>query len=289
MIGRTGWLRAALPALWITCGASAQTLGNQSLNGKYYFRYLSIGASGSSPVSLTNARTLTGSMIFNGSDTYSFTGQQIAGGSAPVAASGSGKYTLDAGGFLTFDNPLRSGLKINARFSSEALLGSTTEATDNVTDLFAAIPAPAAAPTWNGAYAVSSLEFPGGSEANMRATQFTLAALNQASFATFPVTGHAANLGGKVIAQQISGGTYSIAADGSGSASFGTADNTRLLSGSRAIYISASGNMVLGGSTAPGGHDLLIGVKTMTGVTNDSWNDTFWGAGLRIDSNAAVG
>src|SRR5262245_47896352 len=139
MIGRTGWLRAVLPAIWITYGASAQTLGNQSLSGKYYFRYLSIGASGSSPVSLTDARTLTGSITFNGSGGYTFTGQQITGASAPVAANGGGNYTLDAGGFLTFDNPLRTGVKINARFSSEALLGSTTEANDNVIDLFAAI------------------------------------------------------------------------------------------------------------------------------------------------------
>ena len=43
---------------------------------------------------------------------------------------------------------------------------------------------------------------------------------------------------------------------------------------------------MLGGSTAAGGHDILIGVKAVSGATNATWNATFWGAGLRVDFSA---
>ena len=57
----------------------------------------------------------------------------------------------------------------------------------------------------------------------------------------------------------------------------------------RTLYLSASGNILLGGSTAAGGHDILIGVKPVSGATNATWNATFWGAGLRVDSSAVSG
>src|SRR5207237_2326410 len=60
-----------------------------------------------------------------------------------------------------------------------------------------------------------------------------------------------------------------------------------LLSGNRTLYLSATGNTVLGGSAA--GHDILIGVKAVTGASNATWNDTFWGAGLRVDRTAVSG
>ena len=52
-----------------------------------------------------------------------------------------------------------------------------------------------------------------------------------------------------------------MGADGVGSLSVGAASNAQLLSGNRTLYLSASGNILLGGSTAAGGHDILIGVK----------------------------
>jgi uncharacterized protein (TIGR03437 family) len=73
-----------------------------------------------------------------------------------------------------------------------------------------------------------------------------------------------------------------------GSIAVGAANNAQLLSGSRTLYLSASGNILLGGSTAAGGHDILIGVKPLSGATNSTWNATFWGAGLRVDSTAVT-
>src|SRR5206468_3250521 len=62
--------------------------------------------------------------------------------------------------------------------------------------------------------------------------------------------------------------------------------NTQLLSGTRTLYLSASGNILLGGSSIAGGHDIVIGVKPLAGANNATWNGTFWGAGLRVDPTA---
>ena len=100
--------------------------------------------------------------------------------------------------------------------------------------------------------------------------------------ADFSVSGHAANIAaGAPTTQQVTGATYFLNADGSGTFTFGPTSNAALLSGARTIYVSASGNVILGGSTADGSHDILIGVKSISGATTASWNGDFWGAGLR--------
>ena len=68
-------------------------------------------------------------------------------------------------------------LPINARFATEAIVGSSTESTDNTYDLFVAIPAPSGGAVFTGPYNCMSLEFPGGAGANMRSTQFPLSQL----------------------------------------------------------------------------------------------------------------
>ena len=60
-------------------------------------------------------------------------------------------------------SPIRTGDKVNARLSSEALIGSGTENTDNTFDLLVAIPVPTTPATLTGPYTVVTLEFPNGS------------------------------------------------------------------------------------------------------------------------------
>ncbi len=231
---------------------------------------------------LTDPRSLIGNITFNGEGRYSFTAQQLNGTAAPVAQIGSGVYSVDPAGFVSLDNPLRAGAQINARLGPEALIGSSTESTGNVYDLWVAIPAPSAAPVLSGPFWTSSLEFPEASSANARSSFFSL---NPAGgrLAAFTVNGHAANLSNGVpITQSIGNATCVINTDGSGSFSFGPYDIATLLSGNRNFYVSASGNMILGG--APGTHDILIGVKAVAGATAASWNGNFWGSGLRFNT-----
>src|SRR5262249_48229357 len=112
----------------------------------------------------------------------------------------------------------------------------------------------------------------------------------QGRFNDFTVTGHAANVNsGKPGTASITGATYSIASDGTGSATFGTASTSALLSGARTFYLSQSGNMLLGGSSGAGGHDILIGVRAISGANNASWNSTYWSAGLRLAGSNVSG
>ena len=106
------------------------------------------------------------------------------------------------------------------------------------------------------------------------------------------MSGHAASISlGRPVTQQMPAGaaTYTMGDDGQGSLTVGAANSAQLLSGSRVLYLSASGNILLGGSSAAGGHDILIGVKPVSGGTNVTWNATFWGAGLRVDASAVSG
>src|SRR6266581_1234281 len=195
----TGW---AVPAgIWVLAGGwwvgvvSAQSLNNQTLTGKFFFRHLSVGTDGVNPGNLTDARSLIGTMIFDGAGRYSYIAQLTTGSSAPVSKTDGGAYAVDPGGFVTLDSPLRTA-KINARYGAEALLGASTESPDNTYDLFVAVPAPGAGANavLGGPYTTVSLEFPGGAATNMRNTQFSLNAVSPGFFSAIAVNGHAANL-----------------------------------------------------------------------------------------------
>jgi uncharacterized protein (TIGR03437 family) len=287
---RTGFGWVALALLLVSGPIAAQTLNNQSLSGKFFFRHVSLGTDSSG--NLTDPRSLIGTITFDGSGHYSYTGQQVIGAGAATSATGSGAYSVDPAGFVSLDSPLRSGAEVNARLGSSMLLGSTTESTDSTYDLFAAILAPTASvgSTLAGPYWAVTLEFPGGTRTNSRDNFFGLRSTVAGQFASISVNGHAANLaGGLPTTQTVAGATYTMGPDGTGSANFGTASTAALLSGSRTLYLSADGNVLLGGSTAAGSHDFFIAVKADTGATNTTWSADFWGAGLRSDASIALG
>ena len=262
---------------------SAQTLSNQSLSGKFFFRYVSIGSDSSG--NATDPRSLLGTITFDGVGGYSFTGQQVAGGAAAASATGTGAYSVDAAGDVTMDSPIRTGDKVNARISAEALIGSGTETTDNTFDMLVAVPAPTGAATLTGPYWVVTLEFPGGLVANARNTFFSMNSAGIGQLAAISVYGHAATLlSGAPTTQQVTGATYSVTSDGTGTLSFGTASTSALLSGGKNVYLSADGNVLIGGSTTAGSHDIMIGVKALANPTASSWNGTMWTAGLRYES-----
>ena len=285
LTGRRWVLLAGVMAIRL---APAQTLTNHSLNGKFFFRQVSLGTDGSGGIG--DARSILGTLTFDGAGHFSFTGQQVTGTAAAISQIGGPlNYSVDPGGNVSMDSPLRSGDKENARFGPEALIGSSTESTDNSFDLLVAIPAPASGAALSGSYWTATLEFPGGTAANARNALFNLTTAASGTLAAIAVNGHAANLnGGAPVTQQETGGTYVMNGDGSGSLSLGTASTSALLSGVRNIYVSADGNLVIGGTLTAGSHDILIGVKSMTGVSNASWNvnggQSFWAGGLRFDA-----
>ena len=281
------YLRAGWIPLLLAASLNAQVLDNHNLTGKYYFRHIMLTTDALGNIS--DARSLLGAMVFDGAGHFTYTSQQAIGLAVATPQNGNGSYTMSPAGFVVMTNPQRTTLSVNARYGAEAIIGSSTEQPDNVFDFFIAIPAPTAnqsLASLNGGLLAATLEFPSGSAAFVRNTSFNLQANGQGALAAISVSGHAANLGGTPATQTVNGASYGISGDGSGSMSFpapaGMAATSLLLSGTRTTYISQSGNIVIGGS--PSGHDLLIAVKALTGISSSSnWSGFFWGAGMRFE------
>jgi uncharacterized protein (TIGR03437 family) len=268
--------------IWLAGSAAfAQTMNNQSLSGKYFFRHVSVATT--PKAGILSALSLIGTMTFDGSGHYSYAGQAVVGSGSPTAITGTGTYSIAPAGFVAMDNPLRPGDPVNARIGPEALVGSSTEATDGSFDMLVAIPAPTSGNAkLSGSYWMVTLEFPNGSSDNVRNTFFNMNVGALGQIGAFSVTGHAANLfEGVIQVQNMTGASSLMASDGTGSINFGGADPTLLVSGTRTLYASADGAVLLGGS--PGSHDFLIGVAAAPSPSPSTWNGTFWGAGLRYD------
>jgi uncharacterized protein (TIGR03437 family) len=268
-----------------------QVSTNQSISGKYYFRQVLLMTDGTANV--TAMHSAAGVLTFDGKGAFTITSaQQLSGTANPAALTGSGTYSVTAGGFVTLTNPLQPSATVNARLGVGALVGSSTEAGPTVFDLFIAIPAPAQTlsnTTLNGVYWVSSLEFPNASISNIRDTNFSLTANGSGGFAETSVTGQAANLNNHLQTQPVAPITYTVAGDGTGTLTFpaaaGLDATTQLIAGVKNVYVSQDGSYFIGGSMTGGLHGLVAGVKAFAGAaTNASWTGMYFAAGMRYDT-----
>src|SRR5580704_659198 len=282
-------------AAMLASAVGAQVSNNASLTGKYYFRQILLITDGTANVTSTisGSGTLTfdGTTGANGAGNFTISGQQLNGTASATTLSGAGTYTVQPGGFATLTNPLQPSVTVNARLGTGALVGSSTEAGPTVFDLFIAIPAASgtSSATLNGAYWISSLEFPNGGTANIRDTNFVLTANGSGSFAESAITGQAANLGNMLQTQTIGPNTYFVSTDGTGTLTFANASGltatTQLIAGLKNIYVAQDGSYFIGGSTQAGGHGLVLGVKAIPGgATNASWSGFYFAAGMRFDT-----
>jgi uncharacterized protein (TIGR03437 family) len=252
---------AALASL----GLVAQTPTNKSLSGKYFYHEVLLVSDAAQPVVSGD-----GSLTFDGNGGF-------AGGT----------YSVDPSGSVTMTDPLRSGATINARLGTGALIGSNTEAGNNVFSIFVAVPAPTSAMSanvLNGSYWIASLEFVNGSLALKRQTFFPVTANGSGSLTgTVNVLGEAANLQDKQVTQTVSGATYTVNADGTGNISlpFPSSDPSGLLlGGTRSIYVAQDGSFFFGGASGSGEPGLLIGIRAGTSLSPPR---NFWAADLRVE------
>jgi uncharacterized protein (TIGR03437 family) len=271
---------------FLTCRANAQVAGlsNASVSGPFFFRHLQITTD--TQGNITDARTALGSMTFDGKGRYSLAGQQTIANQPVTNLSVSGSYTVDPAGVMTIGNPQRNNLFINARLGTEAIVGSTTESGDNTFDLFIAIPAPStqqSSTAFSGTYYVTALEFPLSTGADARSAFFSLTPGSNGIFSNVSGSGHALNVNsGQIGSINLTGASYALASDGSGTASFGSVNN--FLSGLKNLYVSASGNIILMGSVIAASQDFLVGVRAnSTGVSIASWSGLSFTGGLRYD------
>jgi uncharacterized protein (TIGR03437 family) len=271
----------------------SQIPDNRSLAGKYYFRHLQLSVQ--SPATIQSAATLTGSAVFDGNGKFSFTGQQVTGMGAPVTLVGNGTYSIQPNGLVTLSNPQQTNLNMNARLGAGVLVGSTTDGGGNAYDVLIAIPAATAQPSLTGTYWVSSLDFQNATSGSVRNAFFKVSP-SAGSFGNISASGQAANLGAQTLTQTITGATYTIANDGSGTANFpipgNTATSGQLVSGAKTLYVAPDGSLFIAGSTSSGGQDLMVGVKALKGTASAATlKDLYFTAGLRFDGefNASAG
>lgn len=281
---------ALLFTLLTATGVWGQGLDNKVLNGKYYARHLMVITDTTGAI--TEARTFYGALTFDGKGAYAYQGSQLSGVASAVPASGSGTYTVKPTGFVTISNPQRANASINAGAGVGAIVGSSTETGNGVYDLFVAVPAPTttvANTSLSGGYWVTTLEFPGAATTNMRNSTFKVNATGAGAFGDLFVRGRAVNLGDRPVTQTVAAATYSVTPDGAGTATFplpsSSTSMAQVLSGTRAIYVSADGTIFIGGSTVAGGHDILIATKALSGPANNAtWSNLYFGAGMKFDA-----
>jgi uncharacterized protein (TIGR03437 family) len=198
---------------------------------------------------------------------------------------------VDSGGVVTMSDPLRSGATVNARVGNGALVGSNTEAGNNVNSILVAVAAPSSATsasTLSGTYRVASFEFLSGNFGSRKQTFFPLTADGSGGLGNPNVVGEATSLGDRQITLAITGTTYTVNADGTGTAVFpapaGADPNQQILGGTKTIYVAQDGSFFVGGGAAAGGQGLLIGIREGTNLTAASFSGLFWSADLRLES-----
>jgi len=297
--------RAAIALVVLAASASAQVSSDEALTGKYFFRQVALltaaTTAAGTAASISQTESASGTLSFDGFGSFTVLGVQLTGISPSTTLSGTGTYTVSPGGFVTMTNPLLPGVTVNARVGQDGVLvGSSTEAGPNTFDLLIAIQGaanPMSDRALTGPYWVSSLEFPNGGVADVRDTNFELTFNGQGGIADGTVTGQANNLGNTLLTQSVTSMSYALQIDGSGTMTFpaaaGLTSTTQLIEGVETIYATEDGSYFIGGSTAPGGHGLMVGVRAWAGgstnsASNASWTGFYFGAGMRYDTSTAT-
>ena len=274
------------------------TSATGTVKGPYFVRQILTSSLDQTTSSIGRAASLTGVMTFDGVGMYAFAGQitDTVSGKNAAAYSSTGRYAVSASGLVQIANPIDPGDSKQAgdtiyggvgAIGPSAIVGSSTEGPND--DLFIAIPAGSSATnnSLNGAYNAAFIDFLQGNASQVRDGYFNLTSTGTGSFGTVAVNGVMANQSSTATTQSLAGVTYSIGnANGSGTITFPTAAAplTTLVSGQKTLYVSADGNIMIGGS--PAGFDLIVAIKAATGkVSNSTFQGTYFTAALENDAS----
>jgi uncharacterized protein (TIGR03437 family) len=275
---------------WITIAAAAtaqdfDTSGNGMLKGDYFLRQVLLSGV-SAQGTITRARSILGTVTFDGNGNFAFSGQmadtQVA---QPQSYSVSGQYRLASNGFFQIQNLIDTN-DIDfggvGAVGPSAIVASATEGTYH--DVLVAIPAGAGVSnsTLQGNFVAGFIDFSGGSSAKVRDGYFSMSSNGQGGLGNLTINGSAADQGSLPTTQTASNVTYALSGTGSGTINFGS--SASLISGTKNLYISSDGNLLLGGS--PGGFDLVVGIKAVTPpASNATFFGTYYLAALEEDAS----
>ncbi len=269
-------MKAIFATLLLVAAAAGQNpdhSGNASLKGDYFVREVLMTGNGGG--SITAAASVIGVATFDGNGNYTFKGQGTSLASGPnTNVSLSGTYNVAGNSFLeitslaqAFLDPTHpdvdfGGVSAIGASSGGAFVASATEQS-NVT-MLVGIPAGSnvSSSALKGAYTAAAIDYPNASITDVREATFTLNSDGAGNIGNVPVSGSGALLqNGNALNQTDILVTYTLSGEGSGTINFGAAANSQLVSGAKVLYVSADGNLVLGGSAT--GYDMLVGMKAL--------------------------
>ncbi len=262
------YLSTAALLILIAGAASAQTFdasANGTLKGDYFIREVLIAGQNTNGT-ITSASSATGIATFDGKGNYTFNGQSTSSASLGTVKTQTftGTYQASPNGIFY----LQSFITLNycyggvSAIGPNAFIASDTEGTN--VDILVGIPAGSGASnaTLQGIYTGGFIDYPNADVTMVRQATFNATADGKGGLGAVSVNGTAFNLGGSSTTQSVSNVTYTLAGTGSGSVNFGTASTSQLISGTKNLYVSADGGIVLGGN--PAGFDLLVALRGLT-------------------------
>jgi uncharacterized protein (TIGR03437 family) len=283
----------------VAATASAQSFDSSAdgnLFGDYFVREVMLSNVDQSSSAAGRARSVEGTITFDGQGNYTFSGSLMDTtiGQPAAIAGQSGTYQLAGNGFFAMDDLIDStqtdfgGTGLFGTAGLTSIVASATEGPQK--NILVAIPAgsttlPITTASLQGTYNVGFIDFLQGNASLVRDGYFTLTSAGDGNFGNVIVTGAMANVNGTNTTQTLTNVTYEIANEtGSGVINFPPLPSlATLVTGQKDLFVSADGSILLAGD--PGGFDLMIGIPALTvAAANGMYQGTYFTAGLEDQS-----
>jgi uncharacterized protein (TIGR03437 family) len=262
--------------LAVAAGQTPDNSQNGLLKGSYRFRHVAV----QNVDQLYNPTEITassGTITFDGAGNYTIVGAEIDNlltNGLPVALNISATYAIGSSGAGYIANPIDPtdpAAWIYGAVAQGVFTGSSTESEQGAmifNDIFIAIPAgatPATNAGFSSGYQTGMLDFTAAGSSAIKNALFELTPNGKGGFGVITLNGQAADQPGVVLAQSVTGATYSFGADGSAALTIplpsGVATANALFTGSRTMFESADGNFILGWN--PTGYDIFFGIRAL--------------------------
>jgi uncharacterized protein (TIGR03437 family) len=279
-------IAALLPGL--ACAQNSfDNSGNSLLQGSYFIRQV-LNRNLSRVRDNGEAVSLTGTIDFS-AGAYILSAQvsdTAVSGGVPQQLTATGNYSVNASGMFVMDNPLSPNDLIYGGVGPSAIVGSSTESA--VFDFMVGVPI---GPSATGAISVTDASLTGAYR--MVGMEYLNGNANQASDYTFLIrpdglgnlnvaslSGHTAGVGDIFYNQSISGATYSLSG-ANGTMTFpAQSSGSSLISGTKQFFLSADGNILVGGSLD--GYDIQVGINVAGTAASTNFSGTYFSAGQAL-------
>ena len=221
-----------------------QNLDRSALAGRFQFVQLVIESSADAP---PRPRNVIGTLTFDGAGGFSIAIDPRSAAHGPAAVSG--RYDVEVDGALTFDDPLRTGVRIDGFLSADrmVLAGAALAAPTGSVDLLVAVRVPEQGieALLDGAYTMGAFELPAADPADLRSALLTFQANGAGALGEVVEVGHrrgVRNARREGRRRQLSLGGRRLVGD--------RASGLAQTSESLVLFASADGNYVIGAPRA---------------------------------------